>query len=84
MHLGKVGTIRCKVGTIWAKLSQSEVGTLPNCVKLALSGLSCNYPRVELDHIELSWHYRRVDLVQICFYQRLLLREAVDVLQGNQ
>ena len=54
-----------KVGTIWAKLSLSEGGIGPNLVKLALSGLSYHYPRVELDQVGLSWHYRRVDLGQI-------------------
>ena len=54
-----------KVSTIWAKLSLSEGGNGPISVKLALSGLSYHYPRVELDQMGLSWHYRRVDLGQI-------------------
>ena len=45
------GAKLAKVGTIWAKLSLSEGGIGPNWVKLALSGLSCHYPRVELGQI---------------------------------
>ena len=56
---------RVMLGTIRAKLTLSEGRIGPSWVKLALSGLSYHYPRVELDQIGLSWHYRRVDLGQI-------------------
>ena len=43
------GAKLAKVGTIWAKLSLSEGGIGPNWVKLALSGPSYHYPKVELE-----------------------------------